>query len=253
MLIPSKKRALHKWPICIALIFIVLTGAGLLMTAPVLQQSSYHLLADKRSWLSIPNFANFISNLPFAFIGFAGLFYILRIDTETSLSWLVFFIGLILVAAGSSYYHWNPNNETLVWDRLPMTLCFMSLLVALISENISSQLEKPLLPIALFLGVSSIIYWHFTEDLRFYAIIQFGSLVALPLILYFYQSPYSHRYYLVYGLLFYFLAKILELNDNRIYGFSQQLISGHTAKHLFAAAGVYSVYLMLKKRTPTKL
>ncbi|MBT3812899.1 MAG: hypothetical protein HOE45_04700 [Gammaproteobacteria bacterium] len=39
---------------------------------------------------------------------------------------------LILVAAGSSYYHWNPNNQTLVWDRLPMTICFMSLFVALL-------------------------------------------------------------------------------------------------------------------------
>lgn len=245
-LLASNSR--HKWPARISLVFFVLASFGLLLTDPVLQQSSYHLLADNRSWLFIPNFADLISNFPFAFIGIAGLFYSQRTNREISLSWQVFFTGLILVAAGSSYYHWNPNNQTLVWDRLPMTLCFMSLLVALIRENISSQLEKPLLPIALLLGISSVIYWQVTGDLRFYAIIQFGTLVAIPLILYFYQSPYTHRHYLVYGLLFYFLAKILELNDSRVYEWSQQLISGHTAKHLFAAAGIYYIYLMLKNR-----
>ena len=239
----------HKWLIRIALIFIFLFICLLLFTNPIYQNPDYHLLIDNRQVFFIPNFADVISNLPFAMIGLAGLLYCLRNNSETSLSWRIYFIGLILVAAGSSYYHWNPNNQTLVWDRLPMTVCFMSLLVALLVDNVSAQTEQYLLPVSLLLGAGSVIYWHYTGDLRFYAFIQFGTLAAIPLILFLYKSQYTHRYYLLYGLVFYALSKILELNDSRIFELSMGLISGHTAKHLFAAAATYCVYLMLKKRS----
>jgi len=238
----------HKWLIRISLCFIVLAGGVLLSTDPVLQKSSYHLLADNRSWLSTPNFADVISNLPFAIIGLAGLLYCLSNRNDTSLSWQVYFMGLILVAAGSSYYHWNPNNQTLAWDRLPMTVCFMSLFVALLGEHVPCQFEKIILSASLLLGISSVVYWHYTGDLRFYGLIQFGTLAAIPLILLLYKSTFTHRHYLIYGLVCYGLAKIMELNDSRIFELTGGLISGHTAKHLFAAAASYYVYLMLKKR-----
>lgn len=240
----------HKWLLRISLIFCTLFGIGLLVTDPVLQKSSYHLLADTRSLLFIPNFADVISNLPFAVIGYIGLSYSLQNKREISLSWRIYFIGLILVAGGSSYYHWNPNNQTLVWDRLPMTICFMSLFVALLVDNVSTQLEKLFLPASILIGASSVIYWDYTGDLRFYAFVQFGTLAAIPLILWLYKSRYTHSYYLIFGLIFYALAKILELSDSRIFELNGGLISGHTAKHLLAAAATYCVYLMLIKRQP---
>jgi len=48
-----------------------------------------------------------------------------------------FFAGACATCFGSSYYHWSPRDSTLAWDRLPMTLAFMSLLAATISERIS--------------------------------------------------------------------------------------------------------------------
>ena len=240
----------HKWLIRVSLGFIILLSIALLITDPVLQKSDYHLLADNRSWLFIPNFADVISNLPFAIIGLAGLFYCLNNRSDMSLSWRVYFIGLILVAAGSSYYHCNPNNQTLVWDRLPMTICFMSLFVALLVDNVSRQLENWLLPSSILLGATSVIYWDYTGDLRFYAFIQFATLAAIPLILLLYKSQYTHRYYLIYGLALYGLAKIFELIDSRIFTLSGGIISGHTVKHLLAATATYCVYLMLKKRQP---
>ncbi|TXL20565.1 hypothetical protein BMR06_04260 [Methylococcaceae bacterium HT5] len=80
----------HKWFIRFFLFFIILIFSVLLITDPILQKSSYHLLADTRPWLFIPNFADVISNLPFALIGLAGLFHCLRINKEISLSWRVF-------------------------------------------------------------------------------------------------------------------------------------------------------------------
>jgi len=46
----------------------------------------------------------------------------------------------------------------------------------------------------------------------------------------------------------YGLAKMMELNDSRIFELTNGLISGHTAKHLLAAAASYYIYLMLNKR-----
>ncbi len=225
--------------------------AGLLVfvisTDPIPQDLVYHLLIDQRKWFTVPNFANIISNLPFATIGLSGLFLVLK-NKEISISWYLFFIGLFLVAPGSSYYHLQPNNQTLLWDRLPMTICFMSLFSALCAENISSHYEKFILPIATSLGLSSVIYWYYTDDLRFYALIQFGALLSIPLILSLYKSRYSHNHYLLYGLLFYLLAKVFELNDSFIFELTAHLLSGHTIKHLLAAAATYCVYLMLKKR-----
>ncbi len=236
----------QKW--LISIVFLILFIAVILFSAPIPQDPNYHLLVNKRYLFGIPNFADVISNLPFTMIGLMGLFLCFSNQQKTSPSWLTFFIGLIFVAMGSSYYHLNPNNQTLVWDRLPMMISFMGLFVALLTENIPGFNEKPALPIAVFLGLSSVIYWHYSNDLRFYGFMQFAPLAAIPLILYLYKGQYTHRIYLMYGLLCYILAKVFEMADKLVFDLTGQLLSGHTIKHLFAAAATYCVYLMLKKR-----
>jgi hypothetical protein len=52
------------------------------------------------------------------------------------------FTGVALVSLGSSYYHLAPDNMALMWDRLPMSLGFMGLLVAVLTEHVSLKLEK---------------------------------------------------------------------------------------------------------------
>lgn len=229
-------------------IFVFLFLLVLQFTNPIEQDTAFHLFADKRYWLKIVNFSDVISNLPFLIVGLAGIKLCLNNNSEICISWLVFFSGLILVAAGSSYYHLQPNNQTLVWDRLPMTISFMSLFVALVAENVSPKIEKKLLPAAILLGLSSVLYWQYSGDLRFYGFIQAGTLIAIPVVLFFYKSNHSHRHYLMYGLLFYLLAKVFEMTDKFVFSLTNQLISGHTIKHLFAAVATYCVYLMLKKR-----
>ena len=43
---------------------------------------------------------------------------------------VVLFLGFFLTGIGSSYYHWDPNDGTLFWDRLPMTLSFAAILAS---------------------------------------------------------------------------------------------------------------------------
>lgn len=242
---PNQKRN-------ILVISSILLACILLITDPIPQDPAYHLLADHRHWLGTSNFANVFSNLPFAIVGLMGLFLSTENNVKTKLSWQIFFIGLIAVAVGSSYYHLNPNNQTLVWDRLPMMISFMALFIALLIENMPEYNEKTALPVAVLLGMSSVIYWDITDDLRFYGFMQFAPLLAIPLMLYFFKGRYSHRNYLAYALTFYILAKVFELTDSFIFELTGQIVSGHTIKHLLAAVATYCIYLMLKQRHTLK-
>jgi ceramidase len=225
---------------------IVFVWGMLYFTQPIPQNSAYHNLVDQRTWLGIPNFLDVISNLPFAFIGWFGI--TLVGDRNLRVSWLFFFLGLVLLFFGSAYYHLHPNNQTLVWDRLPMTISFMSLFVALLSENIWPRYERHLLPVAILLGLTSVLYWHFTDDLRWYGLVQFGTLTAIPFIVWKFSPRRSENRYLLYGLGFYVLAKLFEWGDRWIFSLTGQTLSGHTIKHLVAAAATYCVYRMLQQR-----
>ena len=151
------------------------------------QPLSYHLFADRRSFLDIPNFCDVASNLPFAIIGIWGLVFLLRtnsrqksrpfLDRRERWPYLFVFLGLLLTAFGSSYYHLAPNNATLVWDRLPMTIAFMSLVAAVIAEHISLRMGLWSLPILMAVGLASVLQWNWSEmhgagDLRFYTAVQ---------------------------------------------------------------------------------
>jgi hypothetical protein len=235
----------------VLMLLIVLVSFGALMALPPFGQNpSYHELADSRAVLGMPNFLDVASNLAFLIVGAGGVWSCLANPPATARAeWLVLFVGVALVSAGSAYYHWDPDNETLVWDRLPMTIGFMGLFVALLSENVSRRLSALLVP-ALLIGASSVIYWHFYDDLRFYYWVQMIPLLSVALILFLYRPRYSHRWLLGVALGLYLLAKATESLDSQIFFATNGIVSGHTVKHLLAAAGCYSILLMLQNRRP---
>ena len=122
----------RKRPVLVFLGLIAASLGALLLLPPILQDQSYHRFANKRTLLGVQNFWNVVSNFPFIAIGAVGLRQFYR-DPAT----IALFLGLFLTAFGSSYYHWNPNDDTLFWDRLPMTLCFMAILAAVIDERVN--------------------------------------------------------------------------------------------------------------------
>jgi hypothetical protein len=88
----------------------------------------------------------------------------------------MFFLGLVLIGFGSSYYHLDPNNDSLVWDRLPITLSFMAFFTISLGESISTYTASKLFYPLLLIGILSLVYWNFTEsigegDLRIYALV----------------------------------------------------------------------------------
>ena len=226
------------------------------------QPPSYHLFADGRSFLGIRNFGDVVSNLPFAIIGTWGLVFLLRsrsrraglfVDRREIWPYLFAFAGLLLTAFGSSYYHLAPDNARLVWDRLPMTITFMSMVAAVIAERIDIRLGLWLMPFLLFVGPFSVVQWYWSEtigrgDLRLYAAVQAYSALVILLSLFF---PRRYTRGSDFGLVlgFYALAKAFELFDKPILA-ALRVVSGHTLKHLAAAAAGLCILRMLQKRSP---
>jgi hypothetical protein len=244
---------------------LALLTAGVVVACCLLpripQPQSYHHFADRRSFLGIPNFGDVVSNIPFAVVGLCGLAFLWRcgsspaggrfIDRRERWPYFFVFAGLLLTAFGSSYYHLNPNNATLVWDRLPMTITFMSMVAAVIMERINLELGLWLLPILLIAGMGSVLQWSWSEsrgagDLRFYAAVQAYSAMVILLALLF-SARYTRSRDLGFVVGFYALAKVLEYFDKPIFA-ALRVVSGHTLKHLAAATAGYFILRMVEKR-----
>ena len=211
-------------------------GLALLSTAlfflvpPIPQSEAYHLFADGRTIFGIPSFWNVASNLPFAVVGLLGLWKLHGTVNR------VLFAGVFLTCLGSSYYHWAPDDARLVWDRLPMTVVFMSFLTSILVGDSSRRAAIGTLALLLACGVSSVVWWIAANDLRPYVLVQFiPMLVVIPMIR---RVPGKRTLLAVMGL--YTLAKLAELCDHGVY--SVLSISGHTCKHLLAAFAAYYMY-----------
>lgn len=235
----------------IVLLLVLVLGPLLLLMLgfqPIAQDRGYHVFADARACLGVANFGNVASNGLFLLSGLAGIAFYRNNRDGAWRSWLIFFIGVALVFAGSAYYHSAPGDDTLVWDRLPMTIAFMGLFSALLSEHLGARLEMPLLAGALAVGVFSVFWWQFSGDLRVYVWVQATPLLAILYVIAAFPGRYDRRHYLLYGVALYALAKVAEWLDHEIYAATGAFISGHSVKHLTAALAVLCVLAMLKRR-----
>lgn len=254
----SRKKAIFA---LLALTTLVVCVAFL--TPPMPQPTSYHNFADQRSWMGISNFGDVVSNAGFAVFGVWGLWFLVRLtppeagvrflDSRERWFYVVIFCGFILTAAGSSYYHLSPNNSRLVWDRLPMTLVFMSLVSAMIAERISVSVALWLWPLLVALGIFSVLEWRWSEqaghgDLRFYGAVQLYAVLVLLLML-FLRGRYTGTADLGAGVGFYVLAKLFETFDKPLFALGH-VVSGHTLKHIAAGLAGYWILRMLRRREP---
>lgn len=232
---------------------------GMFFVPPIPQNIHYHLFADQRTILHIPNFWNVMSNLPFLVIGWLGCWRLRKgvgRGGKPELLWhyRIFFMGVFLTGLGSGYYHLAPDNQSLVWDRLPMTIAFMAFFSALVGEFISVTIAKRLLLPLLALGFLAVGYWYVTElqgrgDLRLYVLVQFLPILITPYILLVLVSPWrsNRALWLLVGC--YVFAKVLEASDYFWFSFGE-LISGHSLKHLSAALATYWMLYALRYRQP---
>ncbi len=219
---------------------------------PIPQDVAFHNFADKRCLCcKVPNTMDVLSNVPFFVVGLVSLALQATGNLNDGASpnakraWAFLYASIVLVGAGSSYYHWAPDNNTLVWDRLPMTLGFTSLTALVMDEHMGTGFA--VLPAFVLIGAASVWYWVYTDDLRPYIFVQAFPLLALPFTLLLFDGKYDRRDYYIYALAWYAFAKFAEVKDVSIFR-ATGIISGHSLKHLAAAAGLAMITRMCMLR-----
>ena len=226
-------------------VLVAVAAAAMLVHGPIPQLDRYHEFADTRALFSIPNAADVLSNLGFALVGLWGL-GALREHGRTLLvdpalrGYSIFLLALILTALGSSFYHLAPDNDRLLWDRLPIALACAGLLAAVHAET-HPPTQPMWIPLALVAAaIASVAWWSFTEsrgagDLRPYLLLQGAPLVLIPLWQFLHGSPRAERIAFAIAILLYAAAKAAELTDHAVFD-ALGFVSGHTIKHLLAIA-----------------
>lgn len=243
--------------VLVVIVAIIIIGTA--FVDPIAQDQQYHQFADRASYFNIPNTINVVSNLFFALVGLYGLICLcirrslIVIDSIFPL-YVTFFAALVVIAPGSAYYHWMPDNQSLVWDRLPITLAFMSFFTIILAERLSLRIAKNLFLPLIIAGVLSIVYWHYGElagkgDLRPYGLVQFLPMLLIPIILLMFDAKFTWDGALWWFLGCYLVAKVFEVFDDQIFDFLS-VISGHSLKHLLASIGCLIYLKYLQYRAP---
>lgn len=240
------------------------TGAAVALTAllpKIAQPRGYHRFADDRELLAIPYALNVLSNVPFLVVGVMGLWWISRSrkdarrfrDARERVPAATLFAGLGTTALGSAYYHLQPSNQTLVFDRLGMVVGFMAILPLALAERVSARWGARLTAPMAALGAASVLYWDWSEmqgqgDLRWYGLLQGYAFLASAGVLLLTRPRYTRQAGWLYAIGCYGLAKVFELLDTPVYWVTGHAISGHSLKHVAAALGGWFVLRMMQQR-----
>lgn len=224
----------------------------------VAQHAQYHAFADQRGWHGLPCAMDVLTNLPFALAGLWGLVRLWqaslqrRLDAHGQLAG-VFFGGLLLTAAGSSYYHWQPDNHGLAWDRLGMVVAFAGLLGMAVAERISLRTGVVTMATTLLAGPVAVLVWYMSGNLLPWVVVQSGGMLLLLALALCQPTPDGWGLPLMAVVVFYMLAKLLELGDHTVFGWTGGLVSGHSLKHVVAALAAWPVISVMHNHAQFKL
>jgi len=237
--------------------FTVLCLLAALLVPALPQPADYHAFADQRRLFGVDNFLNVASNAAFLAVGLAGL--VITLGPRARFGhpgerwpYAVFFAGLLLTALGSGWYHLAPDNERLFWDRLPMTVAFAGLISSQLVDRVGVRAGLVSLPLLIIAGAAAVLYWRATEragagNVMPYAILQGYAVVVLLLLAVLVPSRYTRGCDVYWVFAWYVLSKVLEAEDAEVMAVGG-IVSGHTLKHLAAAAAGLIVCGMLVRR-----
>jgi len=246
--LPPVRRA----DIILVAVFVALVALAFLLPA-ISQDPRYHAFADQRTWEGVPFAANVLSNLAFVAVGIFGAIVLgsrrrVELTHAADISLVCVALGFFLTGAGSAWYHAQPNDATLVWDRLPMTLVLAGVIAVAIAVRVGNALAIIALPVLLSVGIISVLYWRASGNLSPYAVFQFGGIAALIGLL---LATRSERDPFAWGWIigWYCFAKAAEVADQNVWRWSGEVVAGHTIKHLAAAAAGAAMFYSLRARS----
>ena len=234
------------------LVAIALLLMAAILGPVVIQPAHQHDFADQRFLGYLPFAADVLSNLPFAFWGFAGLLVLPNTKLSRSMAGLavLFFTGLIITTGASSWYHLQPDDGGLAVDRLGMTIAFAGLLGLAAADRASIRAGEMLGSLVLVFGSMCVWIWSISGNVLPWLVLQFGG---MALVLWFATRPpvqsthgtLAVRWGVV--ILIYALAKVFELADHAVYELTAHSISGHSLKHIIASFAAWPVISAIKQ------
>ena len=224
---------------------------ALALFGPVLPASAHqHTLADQRALWGIPCALDVLSNLPFAIAGLWGLVALRRVapgmlEAPSRALASLFFAGLVCTAAGSALYHWQPQDAGLLWDRLGMVLPFAGLLGLAGASRVSARAGAAAAGTVLLAGPLAVLWWSHSGNLLPWAVVQLGGMLVVLALACLPRRDGALALHLGAVMALYALAKLFEAADHAVFEATGQAVSGHSLKHVLAAAAAWPVLAAL--------
>ena len=237
--------------------FALFGGMAFLLTLALVlpgmaQPAHYHAFADQRGWGGLPHAGDVLSNLGFVIAGLAGFVVLWRADryrinaTARALCAL-FFAGLLCSGAGSTFYHWAPQDASLAWDRLGMSVAFAGLLGLAVQTRIDDISARITAAVMLLAAPISVWVWSQTSNVLPWVLVQAGGMVIILWLSFVAPRRHALPVELGWGIGLYAVAKLLEMSDSDVFEISGHAISGHSLKHWVAAAAALPVLRALQQ------
>jgi len=230
---------------CVGLLALALFGPSLA------QPAQFHAFADQRALWGLPFAMDVLSNLPFALAGAAGCWYLAKLpprslsNVQRAMA-MLFFIGLLLTAGASSWYHWLPDDAGLAIDRYGMSVAFAGLLGLAAAGRASDRAGAALGLAVLLLAPLAVKAWAASGNLMPWVALQFGGMALV--VGFAALRPRHTALGIHWGLVIaaYAVAKLLEMGDHPIYELTGQMVSGHTLKHVVASMAAWPVIMAIR-------
>jgi hypothetical protein len=235
----------------LAALFVFIIMA--LFYGPISQPQEYHDFADDREILGVPNALDVMSNLAIIYPGVVGLAFIHESRNRSQVSedeisiQITLFSGMILTFAGSVWFHLDPTDSTMLWDRLGMSVVIGSCISLLIHDmwdrNLAAKIHLPII----IASIVSVLWWPVFDDLRVYFIVKHHPFILFPIFLLCGRRIYDKVSGYYWALSMFLLATIFEFADQQIFEITG-IISGHTLKHIAAGIGLWFLMVMIRDR-----
>ena len=185
--------------------------------------ASYHNFADKGTFMGIPNAMDVISNIAIVIPA------------------LYLSIHILLIALSSTYYHLQPTDDRIFWDMLFIATTHVVVLSYFIKDEYA---------IILYIGsILTVVYWKQYNDLRPYILILIGIPLYIISLIYKNKKVNNYLYPIV---IFGIMARVIEHNDHYVYKMTNNMISGHTAKHITGSIMIWFTVIVLIKLNKLK-